>query len=127
MAKTDFKSAEEYIATLPKATQDVVQEVRAALKAAVPDAEEVISYQIPALKQHGFIFYYSAYKKHISLACPPPFTVFEAFKDELAEYEIAKSSIKFPLDKPMPLQLITAMAAFRAKQNAELEAAKTKA
>jgi uncharacterized protein YdhG (YjbR/CyaY superfamily) len=126
MAKTDFKSADEYIATFPTETQQVLQEVRAALKAAVPEAEEVISYQIPVLKRHGVIFYYSAYNKHISLACPPPLTVVEAFKDELADYEISKSSIKFPLNKPVPMQLITAMATFRAKQNAEREAATAK-
>jgi uncharacterized protein YdhG (YjbR/CyaY superfamily) len=115
--KKKLETVEEYFNTLPGVTQKVLQTVRKTIQQAVPDAKEVISYQIPAFNHNGWIFYYSAYTKHYSLSCPPPFTVFEEFKKELAPYEISKSSIKFPLDKPVPVKLISAMAKFRAKQN----------
>ena len=126
MAKTDFKSADEYLATLPEHSRDVLQQVRQTIQAAVPEAEEVISYQIPAFKHHGFVFYISAHKNHFSLSCPPPFAVFEAFADELAPYEISKSAIRFPLDAPVPVDLIHRMAQFRAEENAAREKTKAK-
>ena len=126
MAKTDFKSIEEYIGTLPKTVQEILYEVIAPIKDAVPEAEEVISYQIPAFKYHGWIFYVSAYKNHFSLSCPPPFTVFDEFKDELSGYKQSKSTIQFPLDEPVPVKLINKMARFRAKENLAASKAKTK-
>lgn len=125
MAKTDFKDADEYIATFPEATQQVLRQVRAAILKGVPDAEEVISYQIPAVKSGGqWVLYYSAYPKHFSLSCSPPFAAFTAFKDELAGYKQSKSAVQFPLDQPVPAKLITAMAKFQVKANAEQAAAK---
>jgi uncharacterized protein YdhG (YjbR/CyaY superfamily) len=126
MAKTDFKNADEYIATLSPNVQEILQQVRQTIQSAVPEAEEVISYQIPAFNYHGWVFYYSAYKTHFSLACPPPFTVFEKFKQQLAPYEIMKSSVKFPLNEPVPTQLIFEMAQFRAKENLEKSQSKPK-
>jgi uncharacterized protein YdhG (YjbR/CyaY superfamily) len=67
MAKTDFKTPDDYIQTLPKDVQTILNEVRQTIQKAVPEAEEVISYQIPAFKYHGWIFYVSAYQKHFSL------------------------------------------------------------
>jgi uncharacterized protein YdhG (YjbR/CyaY superfamily) len=124
MAKTDFKTIDEYISTFPADVQEVLEQVRQAIQTAAPEAEEAISYQLPAFKFHGWVFYFSGYKAHYSLSCPPPFTVFEAFKEELSPYEISKSSIKFPLDQPVPTKLIHAMAKFRAQEN--LAKAKTK-
>jgi uncharacterized protein YdhG (YjbR/CyaY superfamily) len=116
----------QYFATFPKEIQKILRQVRDSLKKAVPDAEEVISYQMPAFKYHGWIFYYSAYSTHYSLSCPPPFTVFDVFKKELSDYEVTKSAIKFPLDKPVPVKLISDMAKFRAKANLESEKKKNK-
>ena len=124
MAKTDYRTADEYIATFPDDVQRVLQTVRQTIREAVPDAEEVISYQIPAFKFHGWLLYYSAYKNHYSLSCPPPFTLFEVFKNELSAYEVTKSAIKFPLDQPIPVKLIGDMATFRAKENIENESKK---
>ncbi len=124
MAKTDFKSVNEYVQTFPKDVQAILEQVRETIQEAVPEAEEAISYQIPAFKYHGWIFYFSAYKKHFSLSCPPPFTVFEAFKKELSPYEMSKSTIQFPLDKPVPVKLIQQMAQFRAKENLARDKAK---
>jgi uncharacterized protein YdhG (YjbR/CyaY superfamily) len=114
--KIKFETVEQYIGSFPKDVQKILQSVRKTIQSAVPGAEEMISYQIPAFKLGGWIFYYSAYKNHYSLSCPPPFTVFEKFKKELAPYEVSKSAIKFPLDKPVPVKLISEMAKFRAEE-----------
>ncbi|MGH6614964.1 iron chaperone [Sphingomonas sp.] len=117
MAKTDYKSIDDYIAAFPEGDQAVLQAMRAAIHAAVPDAEEAISYQLPAFRYHGWIFYFSAYTDHYAISCPPPFAVFEAFGDQLAGYEISKTAVKFPKSKPVPLTLIGEMSAFRAREN----------
>jgi uncharacterized protein YdhG (YjbR/CyaY superfamily) len=122
MAKTDFKTPHDYIQTLPEKVQAILNEVRQTIQKAVPEAEEVISYQIPAFKYHGWIFYVSAYKKHFSLSCPPPYTFVEAFKKELSGYTISKSTIQFPFDKGVPVSLIYKMSQYRAKENLEREA-----
>jgi uncharacterized protein YdhG (YjbR/CyaY superfamily) len=124
MAKTDFKDIDEYIASTGKDEREVLEKIRQTIRQAVPDAEEVISYQIPAFKHHGFVVYLSAYKGHYSLSFPPPGTVFDEFKAELAGYKLSKSTIQLPKNHPMPYELIGKMAAFRAKENAEAAAAK---
>ncbi len=115
--KIRFETVEQYIESFPKEIQRILKKVRKSISAAVPDAEEVISYQIPAFKLNGWIFYYSAYTNHYSLSCPPPFTIFTEFKEELAQYEVSKSAIRFPFDKPVPVELISAMSKFRAREN----------
>ena len=127
MAKTDYKTADEYIATFPAAEQEALQAIRQAIRAGAPDAEEVISYQIPAFKLDGFVLYYSAYTHHYALALPPPSTVFEDFKDQLAPYKTSKSAIQLPKSQPLPLTLITELAQFRAQENRTRAAAKRKA
>jgi uncharacterized protein YdhG (YjbR/CyaY superfamily) len=124
--KIKFQSAAEYIQSFPKEKQEVLKKIQATLKKAVPEGEEVISYGIPAVKYHGWVFYYSMYTSHFSLSCPPPWNVFDAFKKELAGYKISKSTIQFPLDQPVPVKLIDAMAKFRAKENFESEKKKKK-
>ena len=82
MAKTDFRSHDEYLATLTPEQRKVLAVVRATIAKAVPDASEVISYQVPAFKVgKGWVFYYSAHKEHWSLSCPPPQTHVGRFKD----------------------------------------------
>jgi uncharacterized protein YdhG (YjbR/CyaY superfamily) len=120
MAKTDFKNADEYLATFAPETRKILETVRKAIRAAVPKAEEVISYQIPAFKlDGGWIFYYSGYKAHYALACPPPFAAFKAFAKELAGYKSSTSAVQFPYDQPVPTALITRMAKFQAEENAK--------
>jgi uncharacterized protein YdhG (YjbR/CyaY superfamily) len=123
VAKTDYKSADEYLATLAPETRKVLEAVRKAIRSAVPGAEEVISYQIPAFKKDGrWIFYYSAYKEHYALACPPPFAAFKAFAKELAGYKKSVSAVQFPYDQPVPVALITKMSKHQAEQNAAVPA-----
>src|SRR5438105_14902255 len=116
MAKTDFKSVREYIASQPHGAQAPLKRVRSTIRKAVPAAEEVISYQIPAFKLRGRpMLYFAGWKQHYSLY-PATGRVIAAFKDELAPYEVRKSTIRFPLSQPVPVKLIEAIAKFRAKE-----------
>lgn len=117
MAKTSYANVDEYMGSLEPATREVLEEVRRALRTAVPEGEETISYGIPALKHHGWVFYFSAYTNHFSLSTPPPFAPFEEFKDELAGYKRSKSAVQFPLEQPVPVDLIGRMARFQADLN----------
>jgi uncharacterized protein YdhG (YjbR/CyaY superfamily) len=117
MAKTNFKTVDEYIASVPAADQAGLKAIRETIRNAVPGAEDTISYQIPAFRTgDGWIFYYSVYANHFSLSNPPPWTEREAFKAELAPYKMSKSAIQFPKSMPLPLKLIGEMAAFRARE-----------
>lgn len=124
MAKTDFKSVDEYQATFPPEIKERLQSVRDVIKKAVPDAEEIISYQIPAYKYHGYLVYYSGYTSHISLSYPFSEALLETFRDELAGYKKSKSAIQFPHKEKLPLALIKKIVQFRAKENKETEALK---
>src|SRR5262245_28682309 len=116
MAKTDFKSVSEYIASKPKDAQVVLKRVRSTIRKALPAAEEVISYQIPAYKLNGVpVMYFAGWKHHYSLYAASG-TVVAEFKDELAAYELSKGTIKIPLSEPVPVDLIARIVKFRAKQ-----------
>src|SRR5690349_7147061 len=125
MANTKFTNPEEYNSSFSKEIQKFLRTVQKTISDAVPDAEEVISYNIPAFKyEGGWIFYYSAYTAHYSLSCPPPWNVFDKYEKELSEYKLSKSTIQFPYDKPIPVKLIAAMSKFRAAELKEAKAAK---
>ena len=124
MAKTDFKSVDEYIATHPEGVQTILRRVRRTIRKAVPGAEEVISYQIPAYKlRGGRVLYFAGWKQHYSLY-PAGERLVAAFTDELASCEVNKGTIRFPLSQPVPVKLIGRIAKFRAKEVAEREKAK---
>ncbi|WP_126244976.1 iron chaperone [Chitinophaga rhizosphaerae] len=116
MAKTDFKTIDEYISTFDAADQAALTKIRQAIRKAAPNAEEVISYQIPAYKENGYVIYFSGFKEHYSLAFPPPFTVFEVFAKELAPYRQSKSVVQLPKSSPLPLDLIGRMVKFRLEE-----------
>jgi len=119
MAKTDFKSVDQYIASQPKAVQGVLERVRSTIRKAVPEADEVISYKMPAYKLHGApLLFFAGWKQHYSLY-PATKLVVAAFKNELAPYELSKGTIRFPLAEPVPVRLIGRIAKFRAKEVAE--------
>jgi uncharacterized protein YdhG (YjbR/CyaY superfamily) len=118
MAKTDFGSVDDYIATHPADVQAVLQRVRGAIRKALPDAEEVISYQIAAYKLRGVaVIYFAGWKRHYSLY-PASEGLVEEFKDDLAPYEVDKGTIRFPLSQPVPVTLIERIARFRANEAA---------
>jgi uncharacterized protein YdhG (YjbR/CyaY superfamily) len=127
MAKTDFKSVDEYIASQPEAVQGVLERVRSIIRKALPGAEEVISYQIPAYRLHGDrVLYFAGWKEHYSLY-PATDQLVRAFKDELVPYKVSKGTICFPLSQPVPMKLIERIARFRAKESAERVKAKAAA
>ena len=127
MAKADFKSVDEYIASQPAAVRGILGRVRGAIREALPGAEEVISYQIPAYKlRGGRVLYFAGWKQHYSLYPAGEYLV-AAFRDELASYEVSKGTIRFSLSQPVPVKLIGRIAKFRAKEVAEREKAKTAA
>jgi uncharacterized protein YdhG (YjbR/CyaY superfamily) len=116
--KTDIlkpKDVDEYISMFPDNIQELLKEMRAAIKEAAPEAEEVISYQMPAYKFHGMLIYFAAFKNHIGLY--PRVSGIETFKDELSVYKGAKGSVQFPLNKPLPLDLIARIVKFRVTEN----------
>jgi uncharacterized protein YdhG (YjbR/CyaY superfamily) len=119
MAKTDFKTVDEYISTHPDAVQPTLQRVREAIRKAMPDAQEVISYQIPAYKVDGsVVLYFAGWKQHYSIY-PATDALLDEFKDDLAPYTVEKATIRFPLSQPVPVKLIERIAKFRVKETTE--------
>ena len=116
MAKTDFRSVDEYIASFPNEVQAKLQTLRRTIQKAVPGSEEIISYQMPAFKFHGRLLYFSAFKNHYSLFAATR-GIRNAFKKELSRYEGGEGTIRFPLDEPVPVKLIRDIAIYRAKEN----------
>jgi uncharacterized protein YdhG (YjbR/CyaY superfamily) len=124
MRKSGFRSVDEYIARQPREVQPVLRRVREAIRKAIPRADEVISYQIPAYKLDGAaVVYFAGWKAHYSIY-PATAPLVAAFADELAGYEKSKGTIRFPLEEPVPVRLIARLAKFRAREAAERAAAK---
>ncbi len=116
MAKTNFKSVDEYIASQPESIRGTLERVRGIIRKSAPKAEEVISYQIPAYKLDGErLIYFAGWKEHFSLY-PAGARLVAAFKAELAPYKISKGTIRFPLSQPIPAKLIERIVKFRAKE-----------
>jgi uncharacterized protein YdhG (YjbR/CyaY superfamily) len=120
--QTAPKDIDEYIAGFPNDVQKILQKIRMTIRKAAPDAEETIKYQMPTFTLKGNLVHFAAFKKHIGFY-PVPRGI-ERFKDELSVYEGEKSTVRFPLDKPIPFALISRIVKFRVKKN--LEKAETK-
>ncbi len=120
-------TVDEYIANFPVSTQKILEELRAAIKRAAPEAVEKISYQMPTFAQEGNLVHFAAHSNHIGFYPAPSGVI--AFKNELAGYKYSKGAIQFPLGKQLPLDLITKIVVFRTFENmqlAELKSAKKK-
>jgi uncharacterized protein YdhG (YjbR/CyaY superfamily) len=113
--KISFKNIDEYIAFKTPEVKILLEQMRQTVNNAAPEAEEVISYNMPAFKYHGMLVYFSAYKNHIGFYATP--TGHKEFQEELSVYKQGKGSIQFPLSKPLPLDLITKIVKFRVKEN----------
>lgn len=124
MKSSPASSVDEYISGFPQNIQDILEQVRATVKKAAPGAEEAIKYAIPTLTLKGNLVHYAAFKNHIGFYPAPSGT--EEFKAELSVYKSGKGSVQFPLDKPMPLTLITKIVKFRVRENLEKAAIKPK-
>ena len=113
MAKTDFQSVDDYIASQPEEVQAILELVRGAILKAVPGAEEVVSYKMPTYKLQGEpVLFFAGWKRHYSLY-PAGDPVVAAFKKELAPYQVNRGTIRFPLSEPVPVKLIERIAKFR--------------
>ena len=123
---TKFETVDEYIGSFPKDVQDILRQVRKAINEAAPEAEEAISYNMPAFKLSGNLVWFGAFKNHIGFY--PKESAIEKFKDKLSSYEVSKvqGTVKFPLDKPIPLDLIKEMVRFRVKENLSSKQTKNK-
>lgn len=109
------ESIDEYILEFSSEIQEILQRLREVIKEAAPDAKEKISYQMPTFELHGNLVHFAAYKNHIGFY-PTPSGI-DAFKHELSEYKGAKGSVQFPIEKPLPYQLISKIVKFRVAEN----------
>ena len=115
MKTTKPETVDAYISQFQKSTQQILSQVRDAIKEGAPDAEEMISYGMPAYKLHGKpLVYFAGYEKHIGFYATP--TGHAAFEKQLSKYKQGKGSVQFPLEDAMPLELIRKMVQFRVKE-----------
>jgi uncharacterized protein YdhG (YjbR/CyaY superfamily) len=117
MKRVQAQNIDEYIAVFPKDVQDILEKLRVTIRKAAPEAKETINYAIPTFTLEGNLVHFAAFKNHIGFY-PAPSGI-EAFKKELSIYEGAKGSVQFPMDKPLPLSLVTKIVKFRVKENLE--------
>jgi uncharacterized protein YdhG (YjbR/CyaY superfamily) len=122
--KTTAKTIDEFIANSPKEVQAILKKIRTTIKKAAPNAEETINYGIPTFTLKGNLVHFAGFKSHIGFY-PTPSGI-EKFKKELSVYEGAKGSVKFPLDQPIPYDLIEKIVKFRVKENLERAESKGK-
>jgi uncharacterized protein YdhG (YjbR/CyaY superfamily) len=115
MADASPQNIDEYIADFPPDVQAILEQIRTTIRKAAPKAEEAIRYRLPTFILNGNLVHFGAFKKHIGFY-PTPSGI-EAFKDELSKYEGAKGSVQFPLDKPIPLRLISKIVKFRVQES----------
>jgi uncharacterized protein YdhG (YjbR/CyaY superfamily) len=110
-----FQTVDEYISALPPSARAAMVTLRQAIGKAAPQAEEAISYNMPAFKLNGILVWYAAFKNHIGLY--PRASAIAAFKAELASYKTSKGAIQFPIGKPIPISLVKQIVKFRIKEN----------
>ena len=115
--KEQTGTIDEYIATFPEPIQEILQEIRQAIKESAPQAREAISYRIPTFKLNGNLVHFAAFKDHIGFF--PTSSGVDAFQKEFSGYETSKGTLRFPLDKPIPFDLIRKIVKFRVKENLE--------
>jgi uncharacterized protein YdhG (YjbR/CyaY superfamily) len=123
-SKTRSKEIDKFIAGFPKEVQEILEKFRETIRGAAPGADETINYGIPTFTLKGNLVHFSAFKNHIGFY-PTPSGI-EKFKKELSAYELAKGSVKFPLDQPIPYDFIQRIVEFRVKENLEKAQGKKK-
>jgi uncharacterized protein YdhG (YjbR/CyaY superfamily) len=118
------KDIDDYIANFPNDVQVTLEKLRATIRKAAPEAIEAISYQMPTFKLHGNLVYFAAYKNHIGFY--PTSTGIIAFKNDLKGFKTSKGAIQFPIDKPLPFDIITKIVKYRVAENKERAETKAK-
>lgn len=115
MEKSEFRNIDDYIEHAPIEVQKKLRELKAVIKAEVPDAQERIAYGMPTFSQYGNLVHFAAFKNHIGFF-PAPSGI-ENFKDELAKYKTSKGTVQFPLEEEIPMDLVREIVHFRLKEN----------
>ena len=113
--KIDIKTIDDYIRTFPLSTQKILEEMRALIREAAPEASEKISYQMPTFYLNGNLVHFAAYERHIGFYPTP--SAIQAFAGELSSYKTSKGAIQFPIDQPMPGELVRKIVKFRVEEN----------
>lgn len=113
--KVKPKTIDEYIAVFPKDVQEILEKIRGTVKKAAPEAQETIKYDMPTFTLNGNLVHFATFKNHIGFF--PPVKGLEKYRAELSAYEGPKGSLKFPLDKPIPYELIGEIVSFRVQEN----------
>jgi uncharacterized protein YdhG (YjbR/CyaY superfamily) len=113
--KNTINNIDEYIAIFPKNVRDILEELRKVIRESAPEAEETISYGMPTFKLNGNLVHFAAYKNHIGFYPTPSAIV--AFKKELSSYKQAKGSVQFPINEPIPFDIVKKIVEFRVKEN----------
>lgn len=124
MEENKIESIDEYILNFPPEIQGILENLRKVIKKSAPESKEKISWQMPTFVLHGNLVHFAAFKKHIGFYPAPSGII--AFKDELSEYKQGKGSIQFPLEKPLPYELISKIVEFRVAENIKLAEGKLK-
>lgn len=119
-----YTTIDEFIVQFPPEVQDILQKLRKLIHEAAPEATEAIAYGIPTFRFHGNLVHFSAFKNHIGFY--PTSSGVSHFMDRLAPYELSKGTVRFPMDQPLPYDLIREIVAFRVKENLEKSASKKK-
>lgn len=117
--KADYETIDDYIRQFPPSVQEKLEKLRSVIKDAAPDSKERISYQMPTFYLHGNLVHFAAYKQHIGFY-PAPSGI-ERFKEELAGYKSSKGAVQFPIDEPLPYELISRIVTFRAGENEKIK------
>ena len=115
MNKKVLKTIDDYMSHFPREVQELLGQMRRTIRKTAPRAEEAISYGIPGFKFNGSLVWFAGYKRHIGFY--PGSSAIATFKKELSAYRVAKGSVQFPVDKPLPLALVSRIVKFRMKQN----------
>lgn len=110
----EFKDIDEYIAVFPEPVQETLAELRRVIRESAPGAEETISYRMPTFRLGGNLVHFAAYKRHIGFYPTP--SAIDAFRDELSHYHVSKGAVRFPLDEPLPFDLVRRIVEFRVKE-----------
>ena len=113
--RKQLKTIDEYVAAHPGKVRILLETMRMAIRLSAPEAEETISYQMPAYRLNGILVYFAAFKNHIGFY--PTASAIEAFKDELSSFDTSKGTVRFPLGKPIPIALVKRIVKFRVKEN----------
>jgi uncharacterized protein YdhG (YjbR/CyaY superfamily) len=122
MTETNFTTIDEYVCSQASHARIYLEQIRQIVKKTAPEAQETISYQMPAFKLHGLLLWFAAAKNHYAIY--PKAEAIEMFREKLKEYQVSKGTIRFSYDKPLPVDLVTEIVTFCVQKNLEKEAAR---